>query len=88
MHLDKKIIVTIFLLFILCASIRCQSDELGRNKDDTWGLTSKSIMGSTVLIASFDGNSASKEEDCKQLRDQQNKLYPSREFTCDRFFSY
>lgn len=43
----------------------------------------ESLLGSTVHLASFDGNSASKREGCQNIAKIQTELY-GREYRCDK----
>jgi hypothetical protein len=75
---------SVFLLLAV-ALVACERSSLGKNNDDTLVLVAQSLMGSTLMLASFDGNGGAKDLDCEQTRDALKASYPSREYKCDRF---
>ena len=54
-----------------------------RVKDHDILLTTTSMFGSTVWIASFNGNSSDKNGDCTMVAEPLNKLYPARGYRCE-----
>ncbi|MDZ4081585.1 MAG: hypothetical protein U1E10_01495, partial [Bdellovibrionales bacterium] len=52
--------------------------------DSTIVLTTDSVMGSTVHVASFDGNSAFKNDDCDLVASLLSEKY-SRPYSCSKW---
>ena len=67
-----------YILFLFLFSLVACNDI----KDDHYGLISGSVMsGDTILIAKFNGNSGTKQEDCEMVSQLLQEKY-SRSDTC------
>lgn len=82
----KKMFLLI-VVWVAFGTLGCSQSTLGKNTDDTLVIVTKSLLGSTLMVASFDGNGGSKEEDCKSAASALNQAYPGRGYQCDRFGS-